>query len=279
MRIAATVAEMRAVRRDMTGDVGFVPTLGALHEGHLSLVRAAREQNQHTVASIFVNPTQFGDPDDFASYPRDPERDLALLRDEGVDIVFLPESAEIYPADASTFVEVEHITDTLEGEHRPGHFRGVATVVTKLFQIVRPQRAYFGRKDAQQLAVIRRLVRDLHFDIEIVAVPTVREPDGLAMSSRNALLSVSDRQAALVLSRALRRAEELFAAGERDGETLRSAMRGIIAAEPQAQVDYVSVADTETLRELARVEHAALASLAVRIGGVRLIDNVELKSE
>ena len=279
MRIAATVTEMRAVRRDMTGDVGFVPTLGALHEGHLSLVRAAREQNQHTVASIFVNPTQFGDPKDFASYPRDTERDLALLRDEGVDIVFLPESAEIYPEDASTFVEVERITDTLEGEHRPGHFRGVATVVTKLFQIVRPQRAYFGRKDAQQLAVIRRLVRDLHFDIEIVAVPTVREPDGLAMSSRNALLSPDDRQAALVLSRALRRAEELFAAGERDGETLCAAMRGVIAAEPQAQVDYVSVADTETLRELARVEHAALASLAVRIGGVRLIDNVELKSE
>ena len=279
MRIAATVAEMRAVRRDMAGDVGFVPTLGALHEGHLSLVRAAREQNEHTVASIFVNPTQFGAPDDFASYPRDPERDLALLREEGVDIVFLPESAEIYPADASTFVEVERITDTLEGEHRPGHFRGVATVVTKLFQIVQPQCAYFGQKDAQQLAVIRRLVRDLHFDIEIVAIPTVREPDGLAMSSRNALLSAGDRQAALVLSRALRRTEELFAAGERDGETLRAAMRGVIAIEPQAQVDYVSVADTETLRELARVEHAALASLAVRIGGVRLIDNVELKSE
>ena len=279
MRIAATVAEMRAVRRTMAGDVGFVPTLGALHEGHLSLVRAAREQNQHTVASIFVNPTQFGDPKDFAGYPRDTERDLALLRDEGVDIVFLPESAEIYPADASTFVEVERITDTLEGEHRPGHFRGVATVVTKLFQIVQPQCAYFGQKDAQQLAVIRRLVRDLHFDIEIVAIPTVREPDGLAMSSRNALLSAGDRQAALVLSRALRRTEELFAAGERDGETLRAAMRGVIAIEPQAQVDYVSVADTETLRELARVEHAALASLAVRIGGVRLIDNVELKSE
>ena len=279
MRIAVTVAEMRAVRRDMTGDVGFVPTLGALHEGHLSLVRAAREQNQHTVASIFVNPTQFGEPDDFAGYPRDTERDLALLRDEGVDIVFLPESAEIYPADASTFVEVERITDTLEGEHRPGHFRGVATVVTKLFQIVQPQRAYFGRKDAQQLAVIRRLVRDLHFDIEIVAIPTAREPDGLAMSSRNALLSADGRQAAIVLSRALRRAEELFAAGERDGDTLRSAMRELIAAEPQAQVDYVSVADTETLRELARVEDAALASLAVRIGGVRLIDNVELKSE
>ena len=279
MRIAATVAEMRAVRRDMTGGVGFVPTLGALHEGHLALVRAAREQNQHTVASIFVNPTQFGDPKDFASYPRDTERDLALLRDEGVDVTFLPESAEINPADASTFVEVEHITDTLEGIHRPGHFRGVATVVTKLFQIVQPQRAYFGRKDAQQLAVVRRLVRDLHFDIEIVAVPTVREPDGLAMSSRNALLSADDRQAALVLSRALRRAEELFAAGERDGEALRSAMRELIAAEPQAQVDYVSVADTETLRELARVGNVALASLAVRIGGVRLIDNVELKLE
>ena len=272
MRIAATVDEMRAVRRDMAGDVGFVPTLGGLHEGHLSLVRAAREQNRHTVASIFVNPTQFGDPKDFAGYPRDTERDLALLRDEQVNAVFLPKAEEIYPAGASTFVEVEGITDTLEGAHRPGH--------TKLFQIVQPQRAYFGRKDAQQLAVIRRLVRDLHFDIEIVAMPTVREPDGLAMSSRNALLSPDGRrQAALVLSRALRRAEELFAAGERDGETLCAAMRGVIAAEPQAQVDYVSVADTETLRELARVEHAALASLAVRIGGVRLIDNVELKSE
>ena len=279
MRIAATVAEMRAVRRNMAGDVGFVPTLGALHEGHLSLVRAAREQNQHTIASIFVNPTQFGDPKDFASYPRDPERDLALLRDEQVDAVFLPETDEIYPADASTFVEVEGITDTLEGEHRPGHFRGVATVVTKLFQIVQPQRAYFGRKDAQQLAVIRRLVRDLHFNIEIVAIPTVREPDGLALSSRNALLSADDRQAAVVLSRALRRAEELFAAGERDGEILRAAMRELIAAEPRAQVDYVSVAGAETLREFARVEDAALASLAVRIGDVRLIDNVELKSE
>ena len=279
MRIAATVAEIRAVRREMTGDVGFVPTLGALHEGHLSLVRAAREQNQHTVASIFVNPAQFGDPKDFAAYPRDTERDLALLRDEQVDAVFLPEEQEIYPPDASTFVEVERITDTLEGEHRPGHFRGVATVVTKLFQVVQPQRAYFGRKDAQQLAVIRRLVRDLHFEIEIVAMPTVRDPDGLALSSRNALLSADDRRVALVLSLALRRAEELFAAGERDGETLRLAMRELIAAEPQAQVDYVSVADTETLRELARVEHAALASLAVRIGGVRLIDNVELQSE
>ena len=279
MRIAATVAEMRAVRRDMTGDVGFVPTLGALHEGHLSLVRAAREQNQHTVASIFVNPAQFGEPDDFASYPRDPERDLALLCDEGVDIVFLPESAEIYPADASTFVEVERITDTLEGEHRPGHFRGVATVVTKLFQIVQPQPAYFGQKDAPQPAVIRRLVRALPFALELVATPPPLQPHARPAPLRHAPLSAEGRQAAVVLSRALRRAEELFAAGERDGEALRSAMRELIAAEPQAQVDYVSVADTETLRELARVEDAALASLAVRIGGVRLIDNVELKSE
>ena len=224
MEVASTIAEMRAIRRVMgrakrgLGDVGFVPTLGYLHDGHLSLVRAAKEQNEHTVVSIFVNPTQFNNPGDFERYPRDNEGDLAKLREQGVDAVFMPSAEEMYPAGQSTSVDVGEVTERLEGEHRPGHFRGVATVVTKLFQIVQPQRAYFGRKDAQQLAVIRRLARDLHFDIEIVAIPTVREPDGLAMSSRNTLLSADDKQAALVLSRALRRTEELFAAGERDGD-------------------------------------------------------------
>ena len=276
MRVATTVAEMRALRRGMSGDVGFVPTMGYLHEGHLSLVRAAREANAHTVVSIFVNPTQFGPGEDFERYPRDTERDLSLLRDERVDVVFMPPVEEMYPEGASTFVEVEGITDVLEGAHRPGHFRGVTTVVAKLFNIVQPTRAYFGRKDAQQLAVVRKMMRDLQRDIEIVGLPIVREPDGLALSSRNAYLSPEERTAALVLSRALNKAGELFAAGARDAEALRRAMRELIGAEPLARVDYVSVADPATLQELDRIESSALASLAVRIGRTRLIDNVTL---
>jgi pantoate--beta-alanine ligase len=276
MQIVRTVAEMRAARRDVRGSVGFVPTMGYLHEGHLALVRAARERDGAVVASIFVNPTQFGPGEDFERYPRDEVRDLSLLEREGVDIAFAPSVDEIYPRGNATFVEVGGITEVLEGAHRPGHFRGVATVVTKLFGIVRPDRAYFGRKDAQQLLVVQRLVRDLHLGVEIVPVPIVREPDGLAMSSRNAYLTPEQRQAALVLSKALRRAEELSTAGERDAEALRAAMRDLIGAEPLARIDYVSVADAGTLEELQRVEGTALASLAVRIGAVRLIDNVTL---
>jgi pantoate--beta-alanine ligase len=277
MQVAATIEEMRALRRAMEGDAGLVATMGYLHEGHLSLVRAARARDDHVIASIFVNPTQFGPDEDFERHPRDEERDLALFRDEGVDVVFMPSVEEMYPQGASTFVTVEGLTEVLEGVHRPVHFRGVTTVVTKLLTVVQPHRTYFGRKDAQQLAVIRRLVRDLRLDVDVVSMPTVREPDGLAMSSRNAYLSPEQREAALVLSRALRRAEELFAGGERDGERLRDAMRDLIAQEPLARVDYVSVADTETLQELRRIEGAALASLAVRIGAVRLIDNVTLE--
>lgn len=276
MEVAATIERMRALRRVMPGDIGFVPTMGYLHEGHLSLVRAARQQNQHVVASIFVNPTQFGPGEDLERYPRDPERDLSLLRDEGVDAVFMPSVEEMYPAGHSTFVEVAGVTDVLEGAHRPGHFRGVATVVAMLFNIVEPRRAYFGRKDAQQLVVVRKMVRDLRMDIEVVPIPIVREPDGLAMSSRNAYLSPEERSAALVLSRALRLAEERFAAGERDAERLRAAMRELIAQQPLARVDYVSVADPETLREIERVQGPALASLAVRLGRTRLIDNTTL---
>ena len=279
MQVAATVLEMRALRRAMDGAVGLVPTMGFLHEGHLSLVRAARERDERVVVSIFVNPTQFGPNEDFERYPRDQERDLALLRQERVDVVFLPSVAEIYPDGASTFVEVEDVTEMLEGSHRPGHFRGVATVVAKLLNIVRPDHAYFARKDAQQLVVVRRMVHDLRLDLEIVPVPTVRESDGLAMSSRNVLLSPAERESALVLSRALRRVEELFADGERDGDRLREAMRGVIAQEPLARVDYVSVADAETLREVALAEGPVLASLAVGIGAVRLIDNVTLPPE
>ena len=276
MQVAATVREMRALRRAMTDAVGFVPTMGYLHEGHLSLVRAARGLDDHVVVSIFVNPTQFGPGEDLERYPRDKERDLALLEKEGVDVVFIPSVEEIYPEGDATFVEVEGITEPLEGAHRPGHFRGVTTVVAKLLHIIQPRRAYFGRKDAQQLVVIRKMVRDLHLAVEIVPRPTVREADGLAMSSRNARLSGPEREAATVLSKALRRVEELFAAGERDGDGLRRAMRDAIAQEPLAQVDYVSVADAETLRELDRVNGPALASLAVRLGSIRLIDNISL---
>lgn len=276
MHVATTVAEMRALRRTMSGDAGFVPTMGYLHEGHLSLVRAARTANPNVVASIFVNPTQFGPGEDFERYPRDEARDLSLLCDERVDVVFMPSVEEMYPDGASTFVEVEGITDVLEGAHRPGHFRGVTTVVAKLFNIVQPARAYFGRKDAQQLAVVRKMVRDLRFDIEIVGLPTVREPDGLAMSSRNAYLSPEERKTALVLSKALGRAKERFDDGIRDAEALRSAMNELLGAEPLARVDYVSVANSETLRELKQIDDGALVSMAVRIGNTRLIDNVTL---
>ena len=278
-QLAATVEEMRALRRRFEGSVGLVPTLGFLHEGHLSLVRAARQRDDHVVVSCFVNPTQFGPGEDYERYPHDPERDLSLLRPEGVDAVFLPAKEEIYPEGDATFVEVAGMDDILEGAHRPGHLRGVATVVAKLLHIIQPHRAYFGQKDAQQLVVVQRMVRDLHLDIEIVARPTVREPDGLAMSSRNVYLSPQEREAALGLSKALRQAERRFAGGERDGERLRTAMRELIAQEPLAQLDYVSVADVETLQELELVGGAALASLAVRIGNTRLIDNVTLLPE
>jgi len=280
MQVATTVAELRALRRAMTGGVGFVPTMGYLHEGHLSLVRAARAENQHVIASIFVNPTQFGPNEDFERYPRDPERDLSLLKHEGVDVVFMPPVEEMYPEGAATFVEVTgRVTEVLEAAHRPGHFRGVTTVVAKLFAIVEPTRAYFGRKDAQQLVVVRKMARDLRLSIEIVGCPIVREPDGLALSSRNAYLSSTEREAALVLSRALRKAQELFASGERDGEALRAPMLDVIGAEPLVRVDYVSVADPESLKELAHIERSALASLAVRIGATRLIDNATLEEQ
>jgi pantoate--beta-alanine ligase len=276
MQIATTVAGLRTHRRAMQGDVGFVPTMGYLHEGHLSLVREARADNPNVVASIFVNPTQFGPGEDFERYPRDEARDLALLERERVDVVFMPSVEEMYPNGASTFVEVEDITRGLEGAHRPTHFRGVTTVVAKLFNIVQPDRAYFGCKDAQQLAVIRKMVRDLRYDIEIVGLPTVREPDGLALSSRNAYLAPDERRAAVVLHKALERAQALYDDGVRDAVSIRSAMRAVLGAEPLAQVDYVSVADSETLGELEAVDGPALVSLAVRIGKTRLIDNVTL---
>ena len=279
MEVASTIAEMRALRRAFAGDAGFVPTLGYLHDGHISLVRAAKERNEHTIASIFVNPSQFNNPDDFERYPRDNEGDLAQLREQGVDVVFVPAIEEMYPSGPSTSVDVGEITERLEGEHRPGHFRGVTTVVAKLFNVVQPTRAYFGHKDAQQLIVIRRMVSDLHLGVEIVAMPTIREPDGLAMSSRNARLSPAEREAALVLWKALRLATQLYEGGERSGVRLREELQALISGEPLARVDYVSVADTETLQELDSIDDEALVSLAVHVGDVRLIDNITLPSQ
>ena len=277
MKVITTIAEMRQVRSQQTGSVGLVPTMGFLHEGHLELVRRARVENLTVVVSIFVNPSQFGPEEDFISYPRDTERDLALLERERAGIVFMPEAQEIYPEGFSSWVEVKRITDRLEGVFRPGHFRGCATVVAKLFNIVEPDRAYFGQKDAQQLAVIRKMVSDLNMNLEIVAVPTVREPDGLAMSSRNTHLSRKEREAALILWKALCHAQELWDNGERSAERLRQEMTALIVGQPLARIDYVSVADPETLEELVEIDRPALVSLAVWIGKTRLIDNISLE--
>ena len=276
MKTVATIADVRAWRAGCTGSVGLVPTMGYLHRGHRSLVERARAENDHVAATLFVNPTQFAPTDDLARYPRDLERDTHLLEEVGCDLLFAPPAAEIYPPGFDTFVEVGQVAAPLEGAHRPGHFRGVATVVLKLLNIVQPHRAYFGQKDAQQLGVIRRLVRDLDVAAEIVACPTVREPDGLALSSRNSYLGPEDRAAATVLSRALRRAQALWQEGERDATALRREMQAVLAQEPRATPDYVSVADPDTFVELDRVKDRALLSMAVRVGPARLIDNVIL---
>lgn len=275
MEIVETAVDMRLARARLTGPVGVVPTMGALHEGHLALINRARAENAHVIATIFVNPTQFNDPKDLLNYPRDLERDLELLRGAGVDVVFTPTPEVMYPPNYQTYVTVEEVTQGLEGEHRPGHFRGVATVVAKLFNLTQPHRAYFGQKDAQQVAVIKRMVADLNFPLEVVVCPTLREADGLAMSSRNRKLTPEQRQAAPVLYRALTTAQLAFDKGERDPEVLRQILRAVLASEPLAEVDYVSVADAETLAELHEaITGVALVSLAVRVGVVRLIDNL-----
>jgi pantoate--beta-alanine ligase len=277
MIVVETIDAFRAVR-PTTGTLGFVPTMGYLHAGHLALVERARAENGSVAASIFVNPTQFGPSEDFERYPRDLPRDLNLLEAAGVDLVFVPAVREMYPDGFSTYVEVEGVTRMLEGGVRPGHFRGVATIVCKLLNIADAERAYFGQKDAQQTVVIRRMVRDLNIRTEIVVVPTVREPDGLALSSRNAYLSPEERAAAPVLYRALEAARTLWEAGERNGAMLREHVQAVLAQEPLACVDYVSVADPLTLEELDTIGHAALVSLAVRFGKTRLIDNMLLGS-
>lgn len=261
--------------------LGLVPTMGYLHRGHVSLVEMARRENDVVAVSIFVNPAQFGPSEDFSRYPRDTDRDLALLEEAGVGFVFMPPVEEIYPLGYSTYVDVREVTSRLEGAARPGHFAGVATVVAKLFNLVQPHRAYFGQKDAQQVVVIKKMVRDLNFNLEIHVGETMREPDGLALSSRNVYLNPEERQAALCLSRSLAAARDLWQKGERRGSPLREAMLRPLAAEPLARPDYVSVARPDTLEELDDSGNAdeALASLAVRIGNTRLIDNVLLKRE
>jgi pantoate--beta-alanine ligase len=276
MKVIETIAGMREARRLAEGTVGFVPTMGYLHEGHLSLVRRARQENDLAVVSIFVNPTQFGPGEDLARYPRDIPRDLAML-EPLTDIVFMPSTAEMYPPGFNSWVNVAGVTEMLEGAARPGHFRGVATVCAKLFNIVQPNRAYFGQKDAQQLAVIQKMVRDLDMPLEVVPCETVREPDGLAMSSRNTYLNIEQRQAAAVLYRALSLARERWRAGERGAAELRRQMTELIKKEPLANIEYISVADANTLKELDKIAGPALVSMAVKIGKTRLIDNIVLK--
>jgi pantoate--beta-alanine ligase len=275
MQVLTTIEEFRQAKFALKGTWGLVPTMGYLHKGHLSLVKRAKAENDRIAVSIFVNPTQFGPNEDLAAYPRDLDRDLKLLEPLGVDLVLNPTPEVMYPPNFQTYVTVEEITKYLEGAARPTHFRGVATVVVKLFNIVGAERAYFGQKDAQQVIVIKRMVKDLDLPIQIVVCPTMRERDGLAMSSRNTYLDDEQRQAAPVLYRALCAAKDAFDQGERDGYTLRAIMHRIIEAEPQAKLDYVSAADATTLQETSTIDEARglLLSMAVRIGKPRLIDN------
>jgi pantoate--beta-alanine ligase len=277
MEVIKTISGMRRKRQALDETVGFVPTMGYLHEGHLSLVKRARNENANVVVSIFVNPTQFGPSEDLKSYPRDTERDLTIL-EPYTDIVFMPEADEMYQDKFDTWVEVGSITDKLEGASRPTHFKGVTTIVTKLFNIVQPTKAYFGQKDAQQLLVIKKMVLELNINLEIVTCPTEREPDGLAMSSRNTYLSPEQRKASTVLSKSLELAKELWSQGERNGDKIRKRLAEFIRTEPLADIDYVSVADTETLEEIDIIMNTALVSMAVKFGKTRLIDNIILEN-
>jgi pantoate--beta-alanine ligase len=277
MKVIEKITDIRKWRRQLKGQVGFVPTMGYLHDGHLSLVKQAKEETDTVVVSIFVNPTQFGPKEDFKSYPHDIKRDLAMLKPL-TDVVFLPADNEIYPEGFDTWIVPGDITERLEGAARPGHFRGVATVVAKLLNIVQPDRAYFGQKDAQQVAVIKKMVADLDMNLEIVACPTVREPDGLAMSSRNIYLSREQRRAATVLYRALTLAQELWEQSEKEAGVIRHEMTELVEKESLADISYISIAHPGTLKEmLHQIKPPALVSLAVKFGKTRLIDNVVLE--
>lgn len=276
MEITGTIEEVRKQVKEWRRQglsVGLVPTMGYLHEGHKSLIERAVAENDRVVVSDFVNPIQFGVNEDLATYPRDIEADKRLCEQAGADLIFHPEAAEMYAPDFSTYVEMQKVSEGLCGKTRPTHFRGVCTVVCKLFHIVMPDRAYFGQKDAQQLAVIRRMVRDLDLDIQIVGCPIIREEDGLAKSSRNTYLSREERKAALVLSRAVFLGEDLMKKGERDADTILAAMRSLIGEEPLAKIDYVEMVDADSIEPLARARGRVLTAMAVYIGTTRLIDN------
>jgi len=282
MKVITNIKEMQytsEVFRLQGKRIGIVPTMGYLHDGHLSLVKIAREHSEVVIMTLFVNPTQFAPNEDFHNYPRDFERDKRLAKRAGVDILFAPTNEQMYPEDYLTYVETEKITKILEGKFRPTHFRGVTTIVAKLFNLTKPHVAVFGQKDAQQLVVIKQMVKDLHFDIEIIAAPIVREADGLAMSSRNVYLSPDERKQALVLSQSLQVAADLISKGERKSSAVRDAMAKLIMSQPSARIDYISLADPEKLeeRETLTEGETVLISLAVRIGKTRLIDNVMVR--
>lgn len=281
MKILNTINDIRIAIKEARKNgktIGFVPTMGYLHEGHLSLVQRAKEENDLVVVSIFVNPTQFGEGEDLETYPRDLERDSNLVKSVGADIVFAPSVEEMYPPGASTYVEIaSDITAKLCGSSRPGHFKGVTTIVTKLFNIVTPDKAYFGQKDAQQVAVIEQMVRDLCFGVEIVPCPIVREEDGLAMSSRNTYLNTDERKSATILSIALARAEEMIRSGERNASKIREIISEKIKSEPFAEIDYIEIVNARTLEAVEEVKGDTLIALAVKIGKTRLIDNTRLE--
>ena len=276
MIVIETIPDMTYLRLNLKEPVGFVPTMGYLHEGHMSLVRKARVENKTVIASIYVNPTQFGPREDLSKYPRDLPRDLAMLDKEGADVVFFPSDKEMYPTGYDTWVTVDNLTKPLEGDSRPTHFRGVTTIVTKLFNIVRPTNAYFGQKDAQQALVIKKMAVDLNMNLKVVVCPTIREPDGLAMSSRNVYLNPEQRKLAPVLYQSLLLAKDIFAIGERNADVILEQMTTLIQKEPLAKIDYISISDTETLAELKTIQKSALVSMAVKFGNTRLIDNIIL---
>jgi pantoate--beta-alanine ligase len=272
-----TISELRAARGNLTGRIGLVPTMGALHAGHISLVEYARAETDAVIATVFVNPTQFAPDEDLDAYPRDLPRDLKMFQNAGVDLVFTPSPSQVYPSDFQTYVTVEAITQGLEGNHRPGHFRGVTTVVAKLFNLTQPDIAYFGQKDAQQAAVIRRMVYDLNFPLQVAVCPTIREADGLAMSSRNVYLSAEERSAATILYRALCAAGEAYTRGERSPQKLRQIVSATLASESLAQVEYITINDAQTLKPVdQRQDSPLLLSLAAKVGPARLIDNIML---
>jgi pantoate--beta-alanine ligase len=276
MKVVETITEMKQVRRALKEPVGFVPTMGYLHEGHISLVRAAKAENKSVVVSIFVNPTQFGPKEDLSKYPRDLNRDLAMLEKIGTDVVFFPADKEMYPPGYDTWVDVDKLTKRLEGASRPTHFRGVTTIVTKLFNIVEADNAYFGQKDAQQALVIQKMAKDLNMNVRVIVCPTIRESDGLAMSSRNVYLTSEQRKQAAVLYRSLILAKELHAKGERDAIKIKQHMTALIQKKPLAVIDYISIASLETLEELDTIQGKALVSMVVKFGNTRLLDNIML---